>query len=225
MPAGGRGLGVDTAALAQPMAIAVHARARGRVRARDTVLIIGAGGIGAFLSYACAAEGAEVWVADLAADRLELARALGAAEVISAGSTDPAAALAGAGRQADVIFEVSGSPAGLDAAFRTAQPGVRLVPVGIQEGAGDARFGDWTLREYDVLGTVAHVCASDLPVAMDLLAGGGRIWDQVAATVLPLDDLVTAGLVPLAGGRPGQVKTLFGPSVRAPRPAWHGGAA
>jgi threonine dehydrogenase-like Zn-dependent dehydrogenase len=77
VPVGERGLSMDTAALAQPMAIAVHARARGRVREQQVVLILGAGGIGSFLTYACVASGAQVWVADIADDRLALARALG----------------------------------------------------------------------------------------------------------------------------------------------------
>lgn len=221
VPVGDRGLGADTAALAQPMAIAVHARSRGRVHAGQVVLIVGAGGIGAFLTYACAAAGARVWVADIADDRLALARALGADQVISSRTTSPAAALADAGLEAETIFEVSGSAAGLEAALQAAHPGAVLVAVGIQEATRPARLADWTLREYDVLGTVAHVCATDLPAALDLLAASPAAWSAVAPDVLPLDDLVTGGLEPLGAGRPSRVKTLFDPSAAQQRKARH----
>jgi threonine dehydrogenase-like Zn-dependent dehydrogenase len=202
------------------MAIAVHARERGRVTAGEQVLIIGAGGIGAFLTYACAAAGAQVWAADIADERLAVARALGAAQVINSSTTDPAAALAGAGWRPEVIFEVSGAAAALDTALRAAHPGVRLVAVGLQEALMRVRLAEWTLREYDVLGTVAHSCATDLPAALDLLASRAS-WDDIAPLVFPLDDLVSEGLVPLGAGRPGQVKTLFAPAATAPRAADH----
>jgi (R,R)-butanediol dehydrogenase / meso-butanediol dehydrogenase / diacetyl reductase len=220
-PVGERGLSMDTAALAQPMAIAVHARARGQVRAEQVVLILGVGGIGSFLTYACVASGARVWVADIADDRLALARALGAAQVVDSRATDPAVALAGAGVRAETVFEVSGSAAGLDAALRAAHPGVRLVAVGIQQAPHEARFAEWTLSEYDVLGTVAHVCATDLPEALDLLAGRAEAWDDIAPAVFPIEDLVGAGLAPLGAGQPGQVKTLFDPAIAEPRAADH----
>jgi (R,R)-butanediol dehydrogenase / meso-butanediol dehydrogenase / diacetyl reductase len=221
VPVGDRGLSPDTAALAQPMAIAMHARNRGRVTAADIVLILGAGGIGSFLTYACAASGAQVWVADISDDRLELAVRLGAAFVIDSRVSDPSAVLADAGARATVIFEVSGSDAGLDAALRAAHPGVTLVVVGVQKAAYAGRLAEWTLREYDVLGTVAHVCATDLPAALDLLAGRAGSWDDIAPAVFPLSGLVAEGLVPLGAGRSRQIKTLFDPAARQPRAARH----
>jgi threonine dehydrogenase-like Zn-dependent dehydrogenase len=221
VPIGERGLSTDTAALAQPMAIAVHARSRGQVRDGQVVLIIGAGGIGVFLAYACAAAGAEVWVADIVDDRLALASALGATRVINSRTVEPAVALAGAGAQAETIFEVSGSAAGLDSALRTARPGARLVAVGIQPSPGQARFADWTLHEYDILGTVAHVCATDLPAALDLLAADAGTWTRIAPAVLPLDALVEDGLVALGAGRSVHIKTLFAPGATTPRAAAH----
>jgi threonine dehydrogenase-like Zn-dependent dehydrogenase len=107
------------------------------------------------------------------------------------------------------------------AALLAARPGAVLVAVGIQEGARPARLADWTLREYDFLGTVAHVCATDLPAALDLLAASPADWSTVAPDVLPLGDLVTGGLEPLGAGRPVRVKTLFDPSATQPRPARH----
>lgn len=224
VPVAGRGLSLHTAALAQPMAIAVHARRRGQVSAGDVVLILGAGGIGSFLTCACVAAGAEVWVADIADDRLELARALGAAHVIDSRTAEPADTLRAGGVRADTIFEVSGTGAGLKSAFKAAHPGVRLVTVGVQKTPYEAGLSEWTLREYDVLGTVAHVCAADLPAAIDLLASGDPgTWNRLAPAVYPLHSLIQEGLLPLGAGHPRQVKTLFDPAATASRPAGHTG--
>lgn len=153
--------------------------------------------------------------------RLDTARELGAAHAINSGDLEPADALAGSGVRADVIFEVSGSAAGLESALRAAAPGTRIVAVGIQKAPHPVRIAEWTLSEYDVLGVVAHVCGTDLPEALDLLAAGGA-WASIAPAVLPLEDLVVAGLIPLGLGEPGQVKTLFDPSATVSRAADHG---
>jgi (R,R)-butanediol dehydrogenase/meso-butanediol dehydrogenase/diacetyl reductase len=53
------------------------------------------------------------------------------------------------------------------------------------------------LREIDIFTTVAHVCDSDIPAALDLLANSD-IARLTAGPRIPLDDLVSAGLKPLA---------------------------
>lgn len=77
----------ETAALAQPMAIAVHSLGRGRPTTGGQVLILGAGGIGAFLVYAAAQMDMHVTVADVDPERLAVARSLGASELLD-GCTD-----------------------------------------------------------------------------------------------------------------------------------------
>ncbi len=78
------GLGDDGAALAQPVAIAVHSMRRGRLQPGEQALVIGAGGIGVFLLYAAVELGARVAVADLDEVRLGIARDLGAHDLIDA---------------------------------------------------------------------------------------------------------------------------------------------
>jgi (R,R)-butanediol dehydrogenase/meso-butanediol dehydrogenase/diacetyl reductase len=56
------------------------------------------------------------------------------------------------------------------------------------------------LREVDIFTTVAHVCDSDIPAALDLLATS----DVAAVTAgprIPLESLVDDGLRPLAERR------------------------
>lgn len=214
------GLASDTLALAQPMAIAVHAVARSGLAAGDEAVVVGVGGIGAFLTYAAAAVGAHVLAVDRSDERLNLARAIGAERTLRAGESSVAEALAAAGWEADVLFEVSGSRSGWDAVVEAALPGAVLVPVGIQREDVPAPLGSWTLREYTIVGTVAHAMAVDIPRAVELLAGRAD-WSDVADEVLPLDDVAEGALGPLVSGGARQIKTLIDPTIARPRAARH----
>ena len=53
------------------------------------------------------------------------------------------------------------------------------------------------LREVDIFTTVAHVCDTDIPAALDLLAATD-VAAVAAGPRIPLDALVEEGLRPLA---------------------------
>lgn len=213
------GLPIDTLGLAQPMSIAVHAVRRSGLKAGQDAVIVGVGGIGAFLTFAAAATGARVLVVDLNEDRLELARRLGASETLLGGTTSLKDHLDALGMDPDVLFEVSGSAPGLASVLEAAQPGATIVPVGIQKGDVAVPLGSWTLKEYTIVGTVAHVFASDMPEAVRLL-GTRPDWSDLSSTVLPLAD-VEESLRALLEGRPEQIKTLIDPWIDEPRKAVH----
>ncbi|MGH2850879.1 MAG: zinc-dependent alcohol dehydrogenase, partial [Solirubrobacteraceae bacterium] len=102
----------DAAALAQPLAVALHAVRRSGVQPGDTCAVIGVGGIGAFIVAAAAARGAAPLIAlDLDPDRMETARALGAQAVVDARARklDEAILEATGGEGADVVIEASGA--------------------------------------------------------------------------------------------------------------------
>lgn len=214
------GLPLDTLGLAQPMAIAVHAVARSGLRRGQDAVIVGIGGIGAFLVHAAVATGARILAVDRSAERLALASALGAADTLSAGSTTIAERLAELGWEADVLFEVSGSAGGLADVLDAARPGATIVPVGIQRGDVPVPLGSWTLREYTIIGTVAHAIGADLPRAVELLAARAD-WSDIASEVLPLSGVADDALAPMIEGGSRQVKTLIDPWASAPRRAVH----
>jgi (R,R)-butanediol dehydrogenase / meso-butanediol dehydrogenase / diacetyl reductase len=202
----------ETAALAQPMAIAVHSMRRGRPAPGEDAVVLGAGGIGAFLAYAAAQAGARVTVVDLAPERLELALALGASEAIQPAEGVPLRdSLAERGVLPSVIYEVTGAPGPLDEAIGALLPGGRLVVVGLQAEPAPIDLRGMTLAEVEFIGTNAHVCGADLPEALRLLAERRSAWGDVAPTVLPLTDLVSGGIRPMAEGRSTRVKTLIDP--------------
>jgi (R,R)-butanediol dehydrogenase / meso-butanediol dehydrogenase / diacetyl reductase len=214
------GLPMDTLGLAQPMSIAVHTVRRSGLRAGQDAVIVGVGGIGTFITVAAAAVGARVLVVDRDEERLDLAMTLGAHAKLVAGTMSLSDRLDELGMEADVFFEVSGSRPGIDSVFEAARPGATIVPVGIQKTPIDVLFSEWTMREYTIVGTVAHVYAEDLPEAVRLL-GTRPDWSDVAGEVIPLEALVTDGIQPLVDGSARQIKTLIDPWATVARPAAH----
>ena len=214
------GLAMDTLGLTQPLSIAVHAVRRSGLGAGQDAVIVGVGGIGAFITFAAASVGARVLVIDLSEERLELATRLGAHATMRAGSGSIRERLAELGMDADVFFEVSGSAPGLASVLDAAQPGATIVPVGIQRGEPALPLGSWTLREYTIIGTVAHVVKTDLPEAVRLL-GTRDDWSDIASEVLPLDQALSHGIAPLTDGSAVQIKALIDPWITEPRAAVH----
>lgn len=210
-------LTADAAALGQPMAIAVHAASMGGVAAGLDVLVIGAGGIGAFLIFALAQSGARVTVVERSAGRRELACALGAADALAPPEPPEMRVWTGSGLRPELVYEVTGSPAGLELALASMGRGVRVVVVGLQGRVSELDFRQLSIREGQLIGTNALVAATDLPLALQLLARRSGFWADVAPLALCFGDLVDAGLRPLAAGRSERVKTLVDPWAPATR--------
>ena len=213
------GLSDDAAVLTQPMAIAVHALKRGRPRAGENVLVIGVGGIGAFLTFALAQDGARVVAVDVSAARLTIARRLGATETIRAGDAAAVAtALRELGFEPSLVYEVTGTDAGSASAIGAAQPGGRIVEVGIAKEAVAIDARRVTTKELEIIGTNALIGREDVPEAARLLALDAAAWQEVAPTAIPLERVVEDGIVPMLEGRAAQIKLLVDPWTRTPRP-------
>lgn len=195
--------GDDAAAMAQPLAVALHAVRRSGATAGQTVALMGVGGIGAFIVAAARARGLGPIVAiDIDDDRLSRAAVLGAAVVVNARREDPLArllALTG-GAGVHVFVEASGAPNGPALALEATRRGGQVLLVGVQGEPRPLDLRDMVLREVSVATTAAHVCAVDLPESLDILSTG-----DLAATVLDrviqLDALVPEGLLAMAEGR------------------------
>ena len=183
-------------------------------------MIVGVGGIGAFLTYAAVATGARVLVVDLDPARLRACNHLGAFATLQAGEAAIADRLAELGMDAEVFFEVSGSAPGLGVGARGRAARRRHRARRHSEDAAVRALGGWTLREYTIVGTVALVFATDLPEAVRLL-GLRDDWTDFTREVIPLEDLVDDGLDPLVAGHSRQIKTLIDPWIDAPRRPVH----
>jgi threonine dehydrogenase-like Zn-dependent dehydrogenase len=196
--------GVDdtAAAMTQPLAVALHAVRRSGLRPGRSCVVIGAGGIGAFVIAAALALGADPVVAlDIDDGRLATARELGvhqARSVRGADLADVIAAVTG-GAGAHVIIEASGAASAPAAALAGTRRGGTVLLVGLQAALRELDLLSLTSREITVAGTLAHVCDTDLPQALELLARR-PLAPLVLDRVIPLADLVRDGLRPLADG-------------------------
>lgn len=192
----------DAAALAQPLAVALHAVRRSGLEPGQACAVIGVGGIGAFIVAAAVARGASPLIAlDVDDMRLETARRLGAPVCVNVRGRSLSEAIldhtGGAG--AHVVIEASGAPASPAAALAAARRGGRVLIVGLQSEPREIDLFSFTVREVDLLTTLAHVCDVDLPDALTLLASTD-LADVVIDRVIPLADLVDDGIRPLAEG-------------------------
>jgi hypothetical protein len=107
------GLSIDHAALAQPLAVGVHAARRAGAAAGDRIVVIGAGAIGSFVLAGLRhlSDDYQIIVVDIAASRLARAERLGTDMTMTASSSladDIIEALGGI--QPDVVIEASGAP-------------------------------------------------------------------------------------------------------------------
>ena len=117
-------LSFEHAALVEPLAVAIHAINRTRLRPGETGVIVGAGPIGLLTLQAFkAAGGGRAICIDLLETRLEMAKKLGADEVIIPGKT-PVSDIG------DIVFETAGSDAATAGLFQLAKRGGRVVQVG-----------------------------------------------------------------------------------------------
>lgn len=193
------GLDDVAAAMAQPLAVALHAARRGRVGPGRSCAVVGVGGIGAFIVAAAAALGAAPLIAiDVSDSRLATAAALGATHTVNASRADAAPAVFSVtgGDGAHVVIEASGAPASPAAALSMVRRGGDVVIVGLQPAPSAMDLFAVSTREVDVHGTLAHVCGEDLGEALSILAGTS-LAGTVLGDVIPLADLVERGLRPL----------------------------
>ena len=216
------GLGLDEAALCQPMAIALHCVSRAGKVDGELVVVLGVGGIGEFLVVALVESGAEVVAVDVDQGRLDLAGELGAHRLlrVAGAATDAEAVLAeiAADGRRPVVFEVSGTAGGLRSALGVAPLGGRIVLVGIQGAPREVDLAAVTVREQTLIGTNALVRETDFPRAVEIVARRSGTWGRVAPRVLPLSELVEGALRPMSEGRAPAIKTLIDPWIDEARP-------
>jgi len=127
---------------AKDLKVGAQVIARSGLRRGDLTVIVGVGGIGAFLTWAAVRAGAEVWVLDIS-----------------------------------------------------------------------------------LIGSNAHVLATDLPRGLELLAARGAGWDDIASEVRTLEELVDSHRRPEPLGSTRPVTLLVDPAETGSRPATHRSSA
>jgi 2-desacetyl-2-hydroxyethyl bacteriochlorophyllide A dehydrogenase len=121
------GLDPRHAALAEPMAVGLHAVNKSAVQPGETALVLGCGPIGIAIVAALRAHGVEhIVAADFSHKRRELATTMGAHQILDPAEGSPFDTVAPA-----VVFEAIGVPGIIDDVLRRARAGTRLVVAGV----------------------------------------------------------------------------------------------
>ncbi|HLV27000.1 MAG TPA: L-threonine 3-dehydrogenase [Gemmatimonadales bacterium] len=107
----------------------------------STVLVTGCGPIGCFAVGICVAAGASrVIASDVLPRRLELARSMGAHDIVTPDKADEVVRRATDGLGVDVVLEMSGVPAAIHQAFRLVRLGGHVNMLGIPSRPIDVDF-------------------------------------------------------------------------------------
>jgi L-iditol 2-dehydrogenase len=181
------GLAPPGAAMAEPLAAAVHAVARAGAAAGADAAVLGGGTMGLMLARLLVLEGCDVTLADHHPERRAQARAFGARAVERLG-------------RHELVLEAVGRPQAWRAAIASAAPGATVVLVGGCPSGSEVTLPAAPLHyaELDVRGAFHHDRA-EVDRALALLADGAVNWRALAGEMIGLDALGHALLRPAPG--------------------------
>ena len=179
-------LAVLTDAVATPL----HGLKRiARLQTGETLVVLGVGGLGSNAVQLGKGMGARVIAVTRSAAKQQLARRLGADEVVAAGDGDPVAAvraLAG-GFGADVVIQCVGDARVDEQAIAMGGPGGRVVLIGAALEPFSVRAAEIFWRELSVLGSRGFV-PDDIRDAIGLYLDGTLSVDHLVEHVRPLEE-------------------------------------
>jgi L-iditol 2-dehydrogenase len=156
------------AATIEPLTVSLHGLLQSGVQKGDTVAVLGCGVVGLLLIHAAVSMGIQAIAHDRLADKLEMARNLGAAIVSECEDAAPI------WEKEDVVavFECAGTSATVELALKAAPRGARVVLLGL--AASPASFTPMRLvREgIHIQTSMIYDHPADFARAIDLVARG-----------------------------------------------------
>jgi L-idonate 5-dehydrogenase len=193
-------------AMAEPLAVALHAVRRAGSLLGKSVLVTGCGPIGALVVVAARRAGAsQIVVTDMGDFPLRSALKVGADQVINiAQQPDGLAAFSADKGQFDVLFEASGNERALRGAFDAVRPRGIIVQVGIG-GEMTLPINTIVAKEFDLRGTFRF--HEEFGIAVDLLNKGLVDVKPLISATVPFRDAGRA--FALAADRSQAMKVLL----------------
>jgi L-iditol 2-dehydrogenase len=162
------GMDYESAAMVEPVAVAVRAVQRGGIQAGDRVLVFGAGNIGLLVIQVARTLGAErVVVTDLLPERLALAAKFGADQAIDVRKGFPRNELE---KQFDIVIDGVGSEGSVQDAIAACARGGRIVVYGVPQG--DIVLALKVAFSKDLALATSRLYDADFNLAIRLMAEG-----------------------------------------------------
>lgn len=200
------GVSLELAALAEPLAVAVHALRRSAFKPGDAVAVLGAGPIGLLLALALRASGARsVLVSEASEDRLGVARELGFTAIDA--KADPVQAILERthGEGADLCFDAAGHPAVAEILTRLTRVRGQIMLVGSYKKPAPVDLQSIVFKEQNMNGTRVYA-PEDFTIALEMIRAGAMPLGQLI-TRLPFSELERGFELAFAGGR--AIKVMF----------------
>ena len=175
-------------ALIEPLAVGLHAARQAGVRLGDSAVILGAGCIGLTTLLAAKSMGASrIIVTDLCDNRLEVAKRLGATDVINSKEVDATAEILRltGGEGADIVFETAGSR------FTAAQTGALARRAGtimiVGNVFGETPFNFHQISTKEVTVKTVFRYRNIYPLAIRAIESGQIDVKAIASHIFPFD--------------------------------------
>jgi len=163
---------------------------RGKVKPGDSVVVFGCGGVGINVVQFAAAIGAQVVAVDIEDGKLEMAKKLGAQEVVNAKNVErvdkEVRKLTGGG--AKIGFEAIGNPTTQEQTFASIRNGGRFVMVGYSSKPMTLNAGRVMYREMEIVGSLG--CRPvDYPRVLELVRVGKIKIRELVSAQFPLEQI------------------------------------
>ncbi len=197
-------LPATTAALIEPVSIAVRTVVRGRVAQGERVVVLGAGPIGQAVALAAIDRGARVLLVDRVQSRLAHGEVIGAETLVASDDADGFARASdwAGGDGPEVVIEATGVPGLVKGSLELVAPAGRVVVVGLSTDDAPIRVGALPFKEIDLLG-VSCCDADDFAAAADLVSRRADVASTLVTHEFDLEQAPEA--IDYAIGHPGEV--------------------
>nr|WP_104176788.1 alcohol dehydrogenase catalytic domain-containing protein [Cryobacterium sp. Y50] len=171
----------------------------GEIKRGQKVLVLGAGGLGVCASAVASEMGGEVFIAEMAANRLPKAREFGARHLIDLSVADGGSGRVDLLREvtnggADVVIDLTGVPGVFSEAARSLRPGGIMVEIG---SISPGRYTDFDPGLFTRSGTQLRAGlrypAQILGKAVDFIASTPQFpWEDLVDAEFEFDDFMSA---------------------------------
>jgi L-idonate 5-dehydrogenase len=196
-------LSAGEAAMAEPLAVVLHAAKQAGNIAGKRVLVTGCGPIGLLAVLVARNAGAiDIVATDIADFPLRIAGQVGADQTINVGSSEtPFKDFTADKGKFDVMFECSGVASALAGAIPALKPGATIVQLGLG--------GDMTLPVQAMTAKELHLTGSfrfhhEFPLAVEMMEVGRIDVRPLISSTLPMQDAIAA--FEKAGDRSSEIK-------------------
>ncbi|HKU35391.1 MAG TPA: NAD(P)-dependent alcohol dehydrogenase [Paenarthrobacter sp.] len=191
----------EAAALIEPLSVGLWACERAGIKPGSRVLIAGAGPIGVIAAQAARAFGAsDIYISDIAEDRLAFALKHGATHALNAKTGNVE------GLDVDAFIDASGAPAAVRSGIKAVGPAGRVILVGL--GADDVELPVSYIQNREIWLSGVFRYTNTWPLAIQLLADGKVDLDILVTGKFGLAESEAALR---AGKEAGQLKAVVYP--------------